>query len=103
MRRIPDEATCEEPMIITPEDTIARAETATGDIVQAFQHAAGQLQTCYVNQHGVLADPETTYINLRSAQRAIDLAIEVLKETQWPTQATYDAAAAAGAEPPLSS
>lgn len=74
---------------------IINAASATDTIQDHVGVALDRLQHGFngriVNGFGVYADPSMRRNDLVEAQKAIEAALKVMRETAWPSNAEYDA------------
>lgn len=65
------------------------AYKATDIIIDKAAEASDALRIMFTNGYGVLSDPSNVQGNLRTAKAAIDAALTVMKDAEWPNLADY--------------
>jgi hypothetical protein len=71
---------------------IESAENATSEISEKVHEAIARLNHCQgrvVNGFGIFSDPSSRKADLLNAKRAIESALAVANETNWPSQVDY--------------
>ncbi|MBP2563372.1 hypothetical protein J2857_006171 [Neorhizobium galegae] len=69
---------------------IEQAKAASDKIADAFITTKEILGTCFVNGHGILADPSLTRQDLAQAKAAILEALAIYDATDWPRSDELD-------------
>jgi hypothetical protein len=74
---------------------ITKAAHATDQIQDHVGIAIDRLQSGFngriVNGYGIYADPSMRRSDLVEVQKAIETALSIMRSTQWPSNAEYDA------------
>ncbi|MGP2494391.1 MULTISPECIES: hypothetical protein [Hyphomicrobiales] len=75
--------------------SITKAANATDQIQDHVSVAIDRLQHGFngriVNGYGIYSDPSMRRSDLVEAQKAIEAALSVMRSTDWPSNAEYDA------------
>lgn len=72
--------------------TLNQLNKRTDDILDAVAEAQRLIgRDLWCNGYGIFADPNKVRLDLAAAHAKIGEALKVLRETQWPNDADYDA------------
>lgn len=77
-------------MNTTREQRRRECEGATDQIIAEAGEATRRLAILMTNGYGILADPSMVRSNLADARDAINRALVVLGQVNWPTEDEYD-------------
>ncbi len=73
------------------EDATTATTTIQGHASSALERLQGGFNGRIVNGFGIYVDPSMRHHDLIEARKAIDAALAIMKATNWPTEADYDA------------